>query len=82
MKSITNQLAKLIAGVVCFKGEIRQDTSKADGTPRKLMDNSLIRSFGWLPKYSFSQGGVALAYEDFQAKLSFDRDGAGKAMAK
>jgi GDP-L-fucose synthase len=57
-------LAALVAKAVGFKGEILQDTSKPDGTPRKLMDESLMRSLGWSPRISLEEG-IADAYKDF-----------------
>ena len=57
-------LAALVSKVVGFEGEIRLDTSKPDGTPRKLMDNSLIRSLGWEPSISLEEG-IGSAYADF-----------------
>ena len=50
------ELAKLIAGVVGFTGEIVTDTSKPDGTPRKLLDISTLKSLGWQPKIGLEQG--------------------------
>lgn len=49
-------LARLVADVVGFKGEIVYDNSKPDGTPRKLMDSSRLRSLGWKPAIKLSQG--------------------------
>jgi len=49
-------LAQIIKKVVGYKGEIVHDLEKPDGTPRKLMDNNLIRSFGWEPKISLEDG--------------------------
>lgn len=49
-------LAGKIASVVGFGGNIRFDSSKPDGTPRKLMDSSLLRSLGWAPKISLNEG--------------------------
>tara|TARA_B110000211_G_C14066347_1_gene547829 strand:+ start:487 stop:1446 length:960 start_codon:yes stop_codon:yes gene_type:complete len=57
-------LAQAVAGAVGFKGKIVQDRTKPDGAPRKLMDSSLLRSLGWLPKYSLSEG-LTLAYQNF-----------------
>ena len=65
------ELAKTIAGVVNFKGKITFDTSKPDGTPRKLLDSSLINSLGWNPKISL-EDGLRYAYEDFQKKLKYE----------
>ena len=44
------ELARLIADVVGFSGEIVTDPSKPDGTPRKLLDISKLASLGWQPK--------------------------------
>lgn len=51
-------------GVVGFNGSIRWDTSKPDGTPRKLLDVSKVRSLGWKSAISVEQG-IALTYEWF-----------------
>jgi len=58
------ELAKLIAKTVGFTGEILTDSSKPDGTPRKLTDTSLIRSTGWTPKIELRNGIVA-TYQSF-----------------
>jgi GDP-L-fucose synthase len=57
-------LAQAVAGAIGFKGKMVQDLTKPDGAPGKLMDSSVLRSLGWLPKYSLSEG-LALAYQDF-----------------
>lgn len=49
-------LAKKIASLVGFQGEIRWDESKPDGTPRKLLDNSVARAMGWEPSIGLEQG--------------------------
>ena len=49
-------LATVICKVVGFNGEIVQDLSKPDGTPRKLMDGSKLKALGWRPQISFEQG--------------------------
>jgi len=49
-------LAKLVADVVGFRGEIRNDPTKPDGTPRKLMDVSRLSATGWKPKYDLRAG--------------------------
>ncbi len=59
-------LAQLVAETVGYKGQILTDPSKPDGTPRKLMDISLIRSTGWNPSIPF-RDGLAAAYQDFLA---------------
>lgn len=57
-------LAKLISKTTGYTGEIHTDPSKPDGTPRKLMDISLIRGTGWSPSIDF-RDGLAAAYRDF-----------------
>lgn len=58
------QLAELIAEVVGFDGEIVQDTTKPDGTPRKLLDTSRLEALGWQPEVSLRQG-IQQTYEWF-----------------
>jgi GDP-L-fucose synthase len=58
-----SDLAKLIAQIVNFKGTITFDTSKPDGTPRKLMDTSKLSNMGWRPKISLKEG-LKKVYED------------------
>ena len=57
-------LAALVARVVGYQGHIVYDTSKPDGTPRKLMDSSRVQALGWQPAVSLSDG-IALAYGHF-----------------
>jgi GDP-L-fucose synthase len=63
------ELAELVAGVVGYEGVIDFDTSKPDGTPRKLMDSSRIKDLGWQPEVDLEQG-LARAYADFRARSS------------
>jgi len=56
------ELAQLMASVVGFQGEIVFDTSKPDGTPRKVLDISKIRSLGWHPRTELKEG-LRIAYE-------------------
>jgi len=58
-------LAKLVCDVVGFEGTITTDPSKPDGTPRKLLDVSKLRSTGWRPHYGL-RDGLADAYEWFK----------------
>jgi len=58
------KLAELIAAVVGFKGSLRFDPAKPDGTPRKLLDISRLSSLGWSPKTGLREG-LKLAYRDF-----------------
>jgi GDP-L-fucose synthase len=57
-------IAELVADVVGFKGTIVFDSSKPDGTPRKLLDISLITSLGWKSKMPLMDG-LRLSYGDF-----------------
>ena len=50
------ELAALVSGVVGFRGETIWDTSKPDGTPKKLLDSSRIASLGWKPSIKLKQG--------------------------
>ena len=56
------ELAMLIKGIVGFKGAIKFDPSRPDGTPRKLLDVSRIRSLGWQPKIPLEEG-IRRTYE-------------------
>lgn len=58
------ELAELIARAVEFEGEIVFDRSKPDGTPRKLLDSSRIRSLGWQPSIGLEEG-IRQTYECF-----------------
>lgn len=62
-----NDLALLVQKVIGFKGNLRFNTSKPDGTPRKLMDVSKIRQMGWKPKVGLEKG-IEIAYQDFMEK--------------
>ena len=59
-----SDLAVLIKKVVGFKGKIIFDKDKPDGTPRKLLDVSILNKLGWKPKYSLEHG-LRCAYSDF-----------------
>lgn len=61
------ELAELIKEVVGFQGELEFDSSKPDGTPRKLMDVSKLTRLGWKAKTNLKEG-IKLAYEDFLKK--------------
>ena len=58
------ELAENVKRAVGFGGKIRWDTSKPDGTPRKLLDVAKIRGMGWEPKVSMEEG-IGLAYDWF-----------------
>jgi GDP-L-fucose synthase len=57
------ELAELVARIVGYEGALRFDTSKPDGTPRKLLDVSRMARLGWKPGVGMEEG-VALAYRD------------------
>lgn len=58
------ELAETVARAIGYTGSIRWDTTKPDGTPRKLMDSSRLRALGWRPEVGL-ESGIRLAYEDF-----------------
>jgi GDP-L-fucose synthase len=63
-----SDLAEIIGEVVGYRGRIAFDTTKPDGTPRKLMDVSRMKSLGWRPQVAL-RDGIAMAYADFLATL-------------
>ena len=62
-------LALLIQKIVGFEGTLEFDSSKPNGTPRKLMDSSRLFSTGWKPSVGLEEG-IQLAYADFLEKNS------------
>lgn len=58
------ELAEMVQRIVGFQGAIRWDTSKPDGTPRKLMDTSRLNDLGWKPSIDLEQG-IRLTYQSF-----------------
>lgn len=62
------ELAELIKETVGFKGELEFDTTKPDGTPKKLLDVSRINTLGWEAKISFKDG-LKLSYNDFLKQI-------------
>ncbi|MBK7998550.1 MAG: GDP-L-fucose synthase [Verrucomicrobia bacterium] len=63
------QLAETVRSVVGYQGEIQWDTSKPDGTPRKLMDSSRLFARGWKPKVQLEEG-IRIAYADFLKRFT------------
>jgi GDP-L-fucose synthase len=61
------ELAKLVQQIVGFEGEILTDTSKPDGTPRKLMDVSKLTSFGWKATITLEEGIKEVYRENFSS---------------
>ena len=66
------ELADVIAEIVGYTGGFRFDSTKPDGTPRKLLDVSRINALGWVPQISLREG-VSMTYADY---LSHQRIGA------
>lgn len=61
-------LAELVKRVVGFEGDLVFDSTKPNGTPRKLMDVSRLFATGWRPKVQLEQG-IQMAYQDYLTKL-------------
>ena len=59
-------LARMVARIVGFEGEIVFDASKPDGTPRKLMSSAKLEALGWKPRISL-EDGIAQTYDLFLA---------------
>jgi GDP-L-fucose synthase len=70
-----SEIAAIIAEVVGFKGKVVYDTSKPNGTMRKLLDSSRIRSLGWQPRVD-EKVGLRSSYEDLLSLLSSPEAGA------
>ncbi len=62
------ELAELVAEVVGFQGKLVFDTSKPDGTPRKLLDVSRLQALGWQAKTGF-RDGISRAYADYLTRF-------------
>jgi GDP-L-fucose synthase len=62
-------LALLVKKIVGFQGELKFDTSKPDGTPRKLMDVGKLHSFGWKHTINLEEG-ITAVYSEVKNKLS------------
>jgi len=60
-------LAFLIKDIIGYNGEIKFDTTKPDGTPRKLLDVTKLHSKGWKHKIELHEG-IKMAYDDFLSK--------------
>lgn len=70
------ELAALISEIIGFKGKIQFDTARADGTYRKLMDSSRLRSMGWTPRIHLKEG-IRQTYSSFLAERSVLASGTG-----
>jgi GDP-L-fucose synthase len=62
------ELAEIIKDIVGFEGDLKFDTSKPDGTPRKLMDVSRLHSLGWRHSIALKDG-IGMVYEEVKEKL-------------
>ena len=62
-----HELTQLVCEVVDFAGAIETDSSKPDGTPRKLMSGAKMQLMGWAPKITL-RDGIAHAYADFLSR--------------
>ncbi|KOR32972.1 GDP-L-fucose synthase [Achromatium sp. WMS3] len=65
------ELAETISKIIGYNGKITFDSSKPDGTPRKLMDSSRIKALGWQPQVDLMTG-LQFAYTDFLNTLPND----------
>jgi GDP-L-fucose synthase len=64
-KDITiKQLAEIISKVTGYRGQIEFDTTKPDGSKRKLMDSTRLNNLGWQPKTELEQG-LKQAYNEY-----------------
>ncbi|MBI2721997.1 MAG: GDP-L-fucose synthase [Bacteroidetes bacterium] len=61
------ELAELIQKIIGYTGEIKNDLTKPDGTPRKLMDVSFLHSLGWKHTIGLEEG-IKTVYEDFKKR--------------
>ena len=66
------EIAETVMRVVGFEGQIAFDTSKPDGTPRKVLDVSALHALGWKAQIPLEQG-IADAYRDFLARFAPDK---------
>lgn len=62
------ELAQMVKEIVGYEGEIKNDLSKPDGTPRKLMDVSKLHALGWKAKTGLREG-IEAVYQEFAERL-------------
>ncbi|MEO7520658.1 MAG: GDP-L-fucose synthase, partial [Gemmatimonas sp.] len=65
------EVAAMVADIVGFRGEIVFDTSKPDGTPRKLLDTSRLTAMGWNPGIGLREG-ITSTYSWYCQQLAKD----------
>ncbi len=63
------EVAELISSIAGLKGKLRFDTSKPDGTPRKLMSSDRLRALGWRPRIAL-EDGLKAVFEDYAKTAS------------
>jgi GDP-L-fucose synthase len=63
------ELAEMVASIVGFEGETVWDSSKPDGTPRKLLDSSRLMAMGWKPRKGL-EDGIRMTYAAFRQQLN------------
>ena len=63
------ELTGIVAEAVGYRGRVVWDTSKPDGTPRKLLDVSRLSGLGWRARVGLAEG-VARAYASFRSELA------------
>lgn len=61
------EAAAIVAHVVGYRGSVAFDSTKPDGTPRKLLDSSRLKALGWKPRVDLAEG-VRLAYQAYLTK--------------
>jgi GDP-L-fucose synthase len=69
------ELAGLVAGIVGFRGELLWDSSRPDGTPRKLLDTTRLTNLGWTPGIGL-EDGIRETYDWFRSSLGASSRGA------
>lgn len=67
LEMTVKELARVMARVIGFTGELVFDSGEPTGTPRKILESSKIRSLGWRPKIEFTEG-LAKTYDSFLAE--------------
>ena len=68
----TRETAEKITEVVGFEGKLVQDTTKPDGTMRKLASSSIMNDLGWKPSIDF-EDGLKKTYEEFKKEIQTEK---------
>lgn len=69
----TKELAETISKIIGYKGQIIFDSNMPDGTPRKLLDSSLLNTLGWHSKVDLNEG-ITKTYQDYINETKAQRD--------